>query len=227
VINKQTIFVGETMYQNNLLQIAPWTWQYLTWPVILLAVCGLIINRKNFLLLFSWLVPLVLLIATAKILFPRYLLPIIPFWLVYAGLGWVWLERQLPRVLKPLLAVFLLAPVWFDAKILKNFSTAPLPEIDRWQYVTGWPSGYGLKQLVDYLRFNPPETLVVEDNDLVRTGIKYYWPENNMTLTDQLIGGVLAVTNVTDKLPEGISGELVKEFPRPENKSSLRLWQLE
>ncbi|HLD27298.1 MAG TPA: glycosyltransferase family 39 protein [Patescibacteria group bacterium] len=223
VLGKQSTFVGEALVRNNLLQIGPWLYQYLTWPVGLLAVVGLAVAITNRLLLINWLVPFILLVIFAKILFPRYLLPVMPFLLIYAATGFNWLKQKLPRILRPLLIVFLLAPAWFSGQILKDLPSAPLPEIDKWQYVTGWPSGYGVKELVDYLRFNPPLILVVEDNDLIKTGINYYWPDNNLTVTQTATSGAYFVTNINH---EGVAGELIKEFPRPENKSSLKLWRL-
>ncbi|MEK7514043.1 MAG: glycosyltransferase family 39 protein [Patescibacteria group bacterium] len=209
VINKQSTFVGDSLIKNNLLQIIPWLYQYLTWPVLLLVLGGLILSRKNKLLLLSWLVPLVLLTVSAKILFPRYLLPFIPFLLIYAADCFNWLNHQLPRVLKPLLIIFVLAPAWFSWQISTNLPAAPLPEIDQWQYVTGWPSGYGVKELIDYLQANQLDQLLT------------YSPES--LLTDTATGSAYTVTNISH---EKINGELIKEFPRPGNKSGLKLWHL-
>jgi 4-amino-4-deoxy-L-arabinose transferase-like glycosyltransferase len=39
-----------------------------------------------------------------------------------------------------------------DATLLTNPETFPLPESDRYQYLTGWPSGRGLKEVADYFR---------------------------------------------------------------------------
>ncbi len=227
VIGKEGVFLGGFLLKNNLLQIGLWSWQVLTWPIILLALFGLAVKRKEILLQLNWLVPLLLLVVSAKILFPRYLLPIALFWLIGAGYGWQWLKANLPKALKPLLIVFLLAPVWLDFRILKDFTGAPLPEIERWQYITGWPSGYGVKEMVDYLRFNPPAELVVEDNDLFKSGLNYYWPGNSLSVTIEPVSGAEMITNVSDRPPEQFQAELIKEISRPENKSKIRLWRLE
>jgi hypothetical protein len=42
-------------------------------------------------------------------------------------------------------AVFVPA-IAFDARLLREPSSARLPAIDRWQYVEGWPSGYGWRE---------------------------------------------------------------------------------
>jgi len=209
VVGKQSTFVGEALVKNNLLQIGPWLYQYLTWPVVLLVVVGILVSLKNRLLLINTLTPLILLVVSAKILFPRYLLPIMPFILIYAAAGFNWLKQTLPRALRPLLIVFLLAPAWFSRQILTDLPAAPLPEIDRWQYVTGWPSGYGVKELTDYLRINQLELQLSGSPEAI--------------LTDTASGSAYAVTNINH---DGVNGELIKDFPRPENKSSLKLWRL-
>lgn len=204
VLAKQETFVGGWMLKNNLLQIGQWLYQYLTWPVVLLVVVGFIVSRKNHLLQINSLLPLVLLAVWAKILFPRYLLPVWPFLLIFAAIGFNWLRQALPRTLRPLLLVFWLAPAWFSGQILQDVTKAPLPEIDQWQYVTGWPSGYGVQELIDY------------------------WQDNRYSaeeiLTDKAKNSVYAVTNINH---EGVGGELIQEFPRPGNKSSLKLWRLQ
>lgn len=210
VINKQSTFVGEALIKNNLLQIGPWLYQYLTWPVLLLVFIGFKVAWKNRLLWLSWLVPLLLLIVSAKILFPRYLLPLMPFLLIYAAAGFNWLKQKLPKLLRPLLIIFLLAPAWFCWQIMQNPVSAPLPEIDKWQYITGWPSGYGVKELIDYLQTNQLAPL-----------LKYSAEE---ILTDKAKNGDYIITNINH---EGVNGELVKEFFRPENKSSIKLFKLQ
>ena len=40
----------------------------------------------------------------------------------------------------------------FDRSLLADPSRAPLPPIDRWQYVEGWPSGYGWREAAELLR---------------------------------------------------------------------------
>lgn len=227
VINKENTFVGDALIKNNLLQIGSWVYQYFTWPVLLLVIGGFLVSWKNRLLWLNWIVPLFLLAISAKILFPRYLLPIVPFLLIYATNGFNWLKQKLPKPLMPMLIIFLLIPVWLIWQIIQNPTAAALPEIDKWQYITGWPSGYGLKELVDYLKTDPPSVVMTESDDLIKTGINYYWPEHPFIITQTAAASAYYVSNINNQLPDNLTGRLIKEFPRPENKSALRLWQLE
>jgi hypothetical protein len=152
----------------------------------------------------------------------------------------------LPKFFLPGLLIFFLPALFTNYRIINNIAEANLPEIERWQYITGWPSGYGLRELTNYLRFNPPQVLVTENSDLIRSGVDYLWPEHpfailplddDLQLTDahqaqlnQVLsasGSAYMAINILEELPDNFSGQLLKEFPRPEGKSSLRLYQLD
>ena len=47
-------------------------------------------------------------------------------------------------------AVFVPAVAW-DARLLREPSSARLPDVDRWPYVEGWPSGYGWRESFELL----------------------------------------------------------------------------
>ena len=247
VLNKGQVFSlplsgWGSLTADNLNQMLNWTYQYITWPVLTLMALGgvwLYLKEKKkfwltmFLILPTW----VLLVMTAKILFPRYLLPAIIFELTLAGVGLNYLREHLPKFLLPGVLIFFLPGWWFDYQLITNLSAADLPEIERWQYVTGWPSGYGLRELTDYLRFDSPQYLITENNDLVRSGVNYLWPEHSFTIVPLTDDGRLTQSlpaspsaylalNIADQPPDGFSGELIKEFMRPENKSSIRLYRL-
>jgi len=111
-----------------------------------------------------------------------------------------------------------------------------LPEIEKWQYVTGWPSGFAVQDLIDYLKTNPPQVLISESNDLIPSSLNYYWPGHsikqlqldeayllNTKLPDQK---TYLVLNEASLLPDHFSGKIIKQFPRPENKSSIRLYEI-
>lgn len=247
VLNKSQVFslpvsTWGSLATANLNQMLNWTYQYTTWPILALMVLGGIWlwlkERTKFWLLMFFILPTwILLAVTAKILFPRYLLPAAFIELTLAGAGLSYLKQNLPKFLLPLLIVFFLPSLWFDYQLVTNLPAANLPEIERWQYVTGWPSGYGLRELTDYLRFDSPQYLITENSDLVRTGVDYLWPQHPFTIVPLTDEGQLAVSlgaspsaylalNIATDLPTGFNGELIKEFMRPENKSSIKLYRL-
>ena len=245
VLNKFSIFINTNSFnfqtKNNLLQIIPWFYQYLSWPIVFLFIAGIVLSfyqNKNFFKFFiiSFLVPLLFVLFTAKILFPRYLLLSYLSALVFAGFGLSHLYRYLPKLLRPLIIIFFLPSLFLSFNITKNIQAAKLPEIERWQYVTGWPSGFGLTDMVNYLKTDTPDILITENSDLIRSGLPYLWPETTIKIIpiidnldlpsinqDQTI--YLAL-NVLEELPDKFEGELLKEFFRPENKSSIKLYKI-
>jgi hypothetical protein len=256
VLNKNSTFVlslaqAGSLVKANSLQIGRWSYQYLTWPVLLLVLFGAVLTyfeqRQVWLLLTINILPVLIFnLFFSKILFPRYLLFIAVYGLIFAALGLAWLWSRVSQLMRILLIIFLLAQVsWLDFRIITNMAQAQLPEIERWQYVTGWPSGYGLNNLADFLKADPPDILITESNDLVRSGLRYFWPELPIKIyslddTNWLSGSsyrdvyqfflqgktVYLVLNILDQPTVQFEAELINSFPRPGNKSSLRVYSL-
>lgn len=236
VINKSSVFVNSGNWlitvKDNLIQLLLWFYQYLTWPVVILFFLGLFLlfkQQKSLfkLLLASFLTSFIFIALTAKILFPRYILLSFVSALIISGYGLSQIFYQLPRLLKPLVVIFLIPAMMISLSLITDLKSAQLPEIERWQYIAGWPSGYGLAELITYLKTDPPALLVTEDNDLIKSGLPYLWSDHPFVITQTATASAYFVSNINNQLPDGLTGRLIKEFPRPENKSALRLWQLE
>lgn len=153
-------------------QLAAWAaalWLYITPPVIVLALVGLWVDRRQHatLLIGPWAVlgslPPVLL--PQPYLAPRYVLYIAVPIAVLAARGVVAVATTLtvsaPRRIRPALGWALLFPLTAltvgpaagaDTAIVSAPARAPLTAFDRWQYITGWPSGYAFMRTVAYLR---------------------------------------------------------------------------
>jgi len=246
--NKSQVFlVGlnqtASFFKNNLIQVSQWAYQYLSIPVLLLIFYGVYFcykqQRKTWLLFTSTILPVIFFdLLFAKILFPRYLLFIAAYSLILAAFGLTQIIQKLPQYFSlPLLLIIFLPNLITDISIIQDIQTARLPEIERWQYVTGWPSGYGLSQLVDYLKTDTPDILIVEENNLIRGGLPYYWPDHPLQIivmteantTDYQLqphqSAYLAL-NVLETPPSQFKTELIQEFPRPANKTKLRLYKI-
>ena len=138
-----------------------WLVSYLSWPALVLIFFSLFLAIKNrikiIVILFVWaLVPLLVQVSIGKIIYPRYLLPIIPFLLIILSWG-------LTRIkLSWLLAIiFLFYWFKFDWFLLTNPAQAPLDPWERDQYLQQWSSGYGLKEIKDYLNNLPQDKQVL------------------------------------------------------------------
>lgn len=140
---------------------------YVTWPILLLAVMRLLHglrSREREAALFAVLLlmtPAFYILLARDVWYSRYLLPMIPLLVVLAartladlasllaqstrlGYGPIWLIALGLLALLPSLA--------FDYQLITDPSRTPFTPLDRWQYVTGWPSGYGLAEAVAWLR---------------------------------------------------------------------------
>src|SRR6185503_11842215 len=73
------------------------------------------------------------------------------------------------------LAIALLPALWFDYRLWTVPAKAPLPGLDRFQYVVGWPSGYGVADTIEYLerrvRDHPEGITVVTSGPSVTAGV--------------------------------------------------------
>jgi hypothetical protein len=150
---------------ENLPLCASWLWTYWTPLFIGLALFGIAwaLGRRArgvvFLALFI-VTPIVAFAGVGDIWFPRYLVFLTGPFVALAAWGADRLativERHGPRwatvITSCALALALLPAVRADWYLLADPTRAPLVELDRFQYVTGWPSGYGVRDTVDFVR---------------------------------------------------------------------------
>jgi hypothetical protein len=140
-------------------------WRYLGGPLLAFATLAGVWfvrgeRRRAILFLavpgvFFMLVPL-LAISPADFFVPRYILPDAAALVVLATLGMrttlAWMVVRWPRAGRragALLVAATLAPgLWFAARLLHDPSQAPLVSVDRAQYITGDPGGYGREEAI-------------------------------------------------------------------------------
>lgn len=157
----------------NLRLAAEWLWAYWTPCLALLALAGLILavvrktepDRRGAAVLLGLVtvVPTFAFVAVSEIWYPRYLLFTTVPLVALAGWGFVGaIDLVRARLLAPgarvgpwaalALAAVLAPAVRFDLALWTDPSRAPFPALDRFQYVTGWPSGYGSRESIAFLR---------------------------------------------------------------------------
>lgn len=143
-------------FQGNILGLWDWTMTYLTWPILFLIGFSFI-DRKDLrkkLLLFTWFVlPFLALALFGRILYPRFILFMTMPLLVLAALS---LDKFLIKIKGTVFKVliFLVFTSFFigtDYYILNNFARAPIPYSDLEQYINGWPSGGGIREIIKIL----------------------------------------------------------------------------
>lgn len=223
----------------NLYSVARWLVEYSTLPLLILWVFGAFkLWGKNRSLLI-WSLALFALtvgieVVTAKIFFPRYFLWVMPLYLL--PVGWGILELSNTALGKSIVILCLLPLLRFDYYLITNPLVAPLPAIDRWQYLSGWPSGYGIFDISQVIRNNSPDYLIVEKNEGCRTGVSYY-NKRAPKLID--LSDYVAIQTALqskqrvylclskDYPPDKFKVNLISEVSRPGNESSIRLYELQ
>jgi tetratricopeptide (TPR) repeat protein len=88
-------------------------------------------------------------LAGGRYWFPRYVLPATPPLLLLAARGASRMGKAGPWIAA---GFFAIAWARFDAALLADPARAPLPPVERSQYVYDWPAGYGVAQAAESLR---------------------------------------------------------------------------
>lgn len=192
---------------------------YLTWPILAAALVGaaLALYRQPRVALF--LLGAILLyngffILTAVFIFSRYLFPTIPLLLIFAGYGlWEVGNRLADKTGPAVLAVLVALPTLsFDYSLIAAPTRAPLEAGDRWLFIDGPLSGYGLTELTSFLQAETARhgPIVVARHDtpgLTREGLE-------LTLRDWREPIKLATFNFTTIHPNDLTRRL-REEARP------------
>jgi len=173
---------------SNLLKSFNWLIIYFSWPWVILAISSFFTKSRRREILFLWLwflIPFVALVVLGRSIYPRYLfflsLPLLP---IIAEMLMQSLERIQKLTAAVALMVLIFAFVSFsDYKILTDFARAPIPELDLYQYVNGWPAGGGVREIVDFLEKESKKGIIYVYSDgiygsLPTTVIDLYFRDN-------------------------------------------------
>lgn len=143
---------------NNLITLLTWLTGYAGVPFIILVISSFLISfkfSKEKTLLFLWfLIPLISTALFGRLLYPRFILfmtiPFIPlasyaFYKLIIISKYFWLKLLI-------FICFILLFLIKDYYIITDFRNAPIPQADKGQFITGWPSGVGVAETVKFLQ---------------------------------------------------------------------------
>jgi len=219
--------------------------------VIILGLIGWGLLLKNDLklgmYLTAWtLIPYVIFCFVAKVMYPRYIIFFASLFAIYFTYFFIFISKKNKLMSSVFLILFFISVAYFDYAILFNYKNIPLPEIDRGQYIVGGSSGYGIKEIIAYARDlsqDKPVKILTEGNfgmagDVLDTFIRptdkitisAYWPLTEKEFVDNkyLLKSehVLVVYAYQSNVPKSSKIKLIKRFEKPENKSSIQLFEL-
>jgi 4-amino-4-deoxy-L-arabinose transferase-like glycosyltransferase len=145
-------------FQGNFHGLFDWFITYITWPVFLGAVFSVFVFSKKplekILLFGEWAAPFVALALFGKVLYPRFVLFMAMPILVLAAytLNWI-IDSVRSKWLKIALYILILLPgLVLSYRILTDITHAPIAHGDIGQLVNDWPSGWGVGQVVSFLK---------------------------------------------------------------------------
>jgi len=204
-------------------------------------------NVRLGLYLSAWtLIPYVIFCFVAKVMYPRYIIFFAMLFSIYFTYYLIHITKKSQKIASVLMVLFFLSVTYFDYTILFDYKNIPLPDIDRGQYITGGSSGYGIKEVVEYARDlsqDKPVKILTEGNfgmagDVLDTFIRptdkitisAYWPLTEKEFIDNkyLLENehVLVVYAYQENIPKSSNIRFIKKFEKPENKSSIQLFEL-
>ena len=134
----------------------------------------------------------------------------------------------------------------YNYTILFDYAKIPFPEIDRGQYIEGWPAGWGAKEIMETARersHKKPVTILAEGNfgmagDVLdiftqpndRIFIKSYWPldhssyeESKKELRDHFVFVVLPYQS---DYPQDGSVRLIRRFEKTGGKTAITFLEM-
>ncbi len=260
-----------SLISRNSLSVVEWFTAYFTPVGFVLVVTAVLLaafqpkRASRLLLLLTIIWTGFFVIISKDAWYPRYLIPIIPLILLMVAQSIITFANYLAaRIQRPMISSILplsvaiiltIAGLQFYTTILTNPVATPLPAIDRWQYIEGWPAGYGVREVVAYLHQQARlegQMIIIRDNShgALKEGMNLTLGQNEKLLilvslnfnnidNNQAIDGIrnqsrpvyLVIDKETDAplnfdFEEQIILEPAAVFPKPGNSQQIEIYRV-
>ena len=152
-------------FNSNANAMASWLVTYISLPLFLLFLFGLVLGyfkKERSIIYLSMLifVPFVAEVFFNKVLYPRFMLFYFPFVIILISYAAVWVKKSYQKFsiqLTSLFILLLLFPLSSSYKILTNPQDAKIADSDSGQYLNNWPSGFGVYEIRDFIKSQPQD----------------------------------------------------------------------
>ncbi|MEK7070452.1 MAG: glycosyltransferase family 39 protein [Patescibacteria group bacterium] len=192
-----------------------------------------------------WIVlPFFAISSFAKVVYPRYLIFFVTTLLILAAYFLTRIKKK--NILVLCSTLYVLSVAYLNYTMLFDQSKIPLPAIDRWQYIEGVSSGWGLKELMTRAKDESQGKrviLIAEGNfgvvgDMLNASlapndnvnVKGYWPlEKKHLVENQPLlkkDKVFIVFSHRKEFPTDWPMKKVEEYHKPGNDSAFYLFEL-
>ena len=190
-------------FPHNIVNLPYYIVSEMGFVVAFLGIVGMFIlwkkDRTLTIYLLVWFIAAIMAISlVAKVLFPRYVLSLGGLLLIPAAYMISQIKEK--RNIWGVVGLIFVSIAFFNYAIWFNPINIPFPQIDRGQYLEGWPAGFGAQQIVEYAREQSATKrvyLVAQGDfgmsgDVLRTFIREgepihvraYWPLDNEHLVE-------------------------------------------
>ncbi|HJX02072.1 MAG TPA: glycosyltransferase family 39 protein [Candidatus Humimicrobiaceae bacterium] len=137
-------------------EIANWLWILGPGVLVFLLILGVIVGikkykKETFYIGVIILFPLLVNSMYAKVFTARYILYTLPFVFILASLFYSF-KTRLVKLLKLFLVLFIISSVFSDLLLIYDIKDAKLPKNERSGYLEEWTSGYGIKEVSEFLK---------------------------------------------------------------------------
>lgn len=149
-----------TIFFPNLNGLMQFLTTYLTWPIFLVVLFGVVValvkrDRKTIYLFLWFIIPFLSLAAIGKVIFPRFILfMVMPLFIIAAHAITNLTAIFKKNIIFPVIitAIILAYPAYQSFLLVVSPVQADIPANDRHQLFDDWPSGYGVKEVISYLK---------------------------------------------------------------------------
>lgn len=144
-------------FVGNIRGMFDWLITYLTWPVWIAALLPILTfwrqPREKLFLYSWWLAPFVALALFARVLYPRFILFMTMPLLILTAFVVDGIINKYGRIVFGffVIGILIIPSIWTDYLLITNPVYAPIAEADRGQYINDWPSGWGVREVKDFI----------------------------------------------------------------------------
>jgi hypothetical protein len=135
-----------------------WMLGYMSWPIFISAEIFPFFFKKNLqeklVLLAMWVFPFIALGLFGRVLYPRYILFMIMPLLILSAytISMILTKMKNHFVGYSIVGLLCLINIYSSYTIVFTIKSAYIPKAERGQYIDGWPSGWGIPEIVTILK---------------------------------------------------------------------------
>lgn len=198
-------------FSSNVSALLSWTITYMGFPLFIVAVVtiawGLLRrNQKVAYLAILIFVPFGAEVLFNKVLYPRFILFYFPYLVILSAFGLYALSQNFQKFRKyliPVVLVSLIIPIVNSFYLLTSPTKAKIATSDAGQYLNDWPAGYGVAEIVTFLKNAPKDRQIYVGTEgtfgLLPYALQIYfygqhyihiigfWPVNHNNLPAQIL----------------------------------------